>query len=405
MQELEKCLSNKDLTYKPKVNFSYFIASSIMESLCYWSEINIFHSSSRFKEYNFFVDNEEELTGILKEKVNILKEATRLFRVLDLFEYDKRKYNLSTEKWFSENHFYIYDNMVLKELCPILLYYVGNDPEASYSLFFDKLDILIEFTIKAAINHNNSASLENYIIDKINSLEEIEILDENDKEVSVIAKQIKFRKKSQNSIERIFVYEDINTSENKETKIEKVIFNNNIKKETLITNHNMSYFSMFNIEKKEENEIEVILECDTVMYEYYKFKPLKQMKIFETEDKIKDLSLSLEFLKTKVNKFYIIAIDTEEMIVSTLLHTLPYTKVIEPFYLNNRVLDKLKKFADNLDIDICKEDNTPPKQPIKPNNNQTSKNETPIEDSGNIEIDKNGLVEKIKNTKGGDLNL
>ena len=407
MEDIEKVLSKKDLTYKPKVNFSYFVASSILESLCYWEEINIFNSASRFKEYNFFVDNEEELTNILKEKENILKEATRIFRVLDLLVYKKRKYMISTEKWFSESKFFIYDNLVLKELCSILLYYVGNDPEASYTLFFDKLDILIEFTIKPSLSHNTVVNIENYIIEKINDLEEIKILDENENEVLVVATQIKFKSNSENKIEKILVYEDLNSSCKKEIPIEKVLLEKN-ETPTLQSNNllDINNMSMFSIDNKKENDIEVILECDTVVYEYYKIKPLKNINIFETEDKINDLSSSIEFLKIKSNKFYITAVDTEEMIISTLLHTLPHTKVIQPYYLNKKIIDKFKTFAKNNNIDICKEDNTPPTQPIKPdNNNQTPKEETHIEDNENIEIDKNGLLEKIKNSKAGDFNL
>lgn len=396
MNEQEKVLTDKDLSYKPKMNYSYFIASSIMESLCYKNEINKFYSAGKYKEDDFFIgiENESEVNNILKKKDNILKEATRIFRVLDILDYEKKKYNLSTEKWFLESRFYIYDNKVLQELCPILLYYVGNDPESSYTTFFDRLDILVEFVLKPSLNHNNVSNIEGFILDKIDNLEEVEIIDEDGNKIFVIAKQIKFNRKSKNEIEKILVYEDNNMSEYNEISIDRVIYQKQVAPK-IFTRIDSKNFSMFNIENKKENEIEVILECDSIIYEYYKLRPLKNMNVFETEEKIKELSSSIEFLKFKPNKFYITAIDTEEIIISILLHTLPYTKVIEPFELNEKVIKKFKKFSNDLNIDLCKE-NTPAQKPKTPNVNSTSQ-DTINEKKENI--DTTGVVKKIKEDK------
>ncbi|RXJ93746.1 hypothetical protein CRV00_09805 [Malaciobacter molluscorum] len=402
MNEQEKVLTDKDLSYKPKMNYSYFIASSIMEALCYKNEINKFYSAGKYKEDDFFlgIENESEVNDILKKKDNILKEATRIFRVLDILEYEKKKYNLSTEKWFLESRFYIYDIKVLKELCPILLYYVGNDSESSYITFFDRLDILVEFVLKPSLNHNNISDIESFILDKIDNLDEVEIIDENGNKIFVIAKQIKFNRKSKNEIEKILVYEDNNTSEHNEITIDRVVYQKQVSFQP-ITKIDSKNFSMFNIDNKKENEIEVILECDSIVYEYYKLKPLMNMNIFETEDRLKELSSSIEFIKLKPNKFYITAIDTEEMIISTLLHTLPYTKVIEPFELNEKVIKKFKKFSNDLDIDLCKED-TPPKKPIESLNNSTSiKEETNEVKENNKDIGIN-KTDKMKDIKDND---
>ncbi|AXH13744.1 hypothetical protein CP985_04140 [Malaciobacter mytili LMG 24559] len=398
MNEQGKVLTKKDLSYKPKMNYSYFIASSIMEALCYKNEINKFYSAGKYKEDDFFlgIENESEVNDILKKKDNILKEATRIFRVLDILEYEKKKYNLSTKKWFLESRFYIYDIKVLKELCPILLYYVGNDSESSYITFFDRLDILVEFVLKPSLNHNNISDIEGFILDKIDNLDEVEIIDEDGNKIFVIAKQIKFNRKSKNEIEKILVYEDNNTSEHNEITIDRVVYQKQVSFQP-ITKIDSKNFSMFNIDNKKENEIEVILECDSIVYEYYKLKPLKSMNIFETEDRLKELSSSIEFIKLKPNKFYITAIDTEEMIISTLLHTLPHTKVIEPFELNEKIIKKFKKFSNDLDIDLCSED-TPPTSPKKPNKNSSIKEEKTDKkiNNENKKIGGDGAIEEIK---------
>ena len=115
---------------------------------------------------------------------------------------------------------------------------------------------------------------------------------------------------------------------------------------------------------QEQEELEVILECDSIVYEY--FKIMKNMKIFDTEDKLKEFQINYE-IKPKDNNFYIVAQDRKEMIISTVLHTLPHARIINNNELNDEIISRFKKYAKDIGFKICNE--TPPNDP----NNQTPK--------------------------------
>ena len=115
---------------------------------------------------------------------------------------------------------------------------------------------------------------------------------------------------------------------------------------------------------QEQEELEVILECDSIVYEY--FKIMKNMKIFDTEDKLKEFQINYE-IKPKDNNFYIVAQDRKEMIISTVLHTLPHAKIINNNELNDEIISRFKKYAKDIGFKICNE--TSPNDP----NNQTPK--------------------------------
>jgi len=376
----EKALSVKDLTYKPKQNNSYVIANAIIETICYKNKIDEKLEVSSFSDLEFYDWNEdnEQVLEIFRNSKNILKEATRVIRVLEILEHKRPTYKLSTDEWFELSHFLINDNLVLKELSPILLYYVGNESGASPSIFFQKLDFLIEYIIKPCSKHSNTFEIENHIINSINNSEEIEILDENGNIISVCALQIKFITVSANKIEKILVYQVGLNEPLEEVLLDKVMFKRKEKIEKGISNNPLTMMKTLTtnlevntMEDNKEDCIEVILECNTVVYDYFKMKPLKKMQIFDTKEKLHDFHRTFEF-KPKDNKFYIVANDNEGMVISTVLHALPHARVIKPMELNFKLKDMFKDYFKELPMDLC-----PPTSPNNPEESTSdSKNKT-----------------------------
>ena len=101
---------------------------------------------------------------------------------------------------------------------------------------------------------------------------------------------------------------------------------------------------------------------------------MKNMKIFDTEDKLKEFQINYE-IKPKNNNFYVVAQDRKEMIISTVLHTLPYARIINNDKLNDEIISRFKKYAKDIGFKIC-EDTTPPTPQTPPNPiESSSKNE------------------------------
>ena len=122
--------------------------------------------------------------------------------------------------------------------------------------------------------------------------------------------------------------------------------------------------------QEQEEFTEVILECDSVIYEYFKIKPLKNMIVYDTEEKLNEFRSKYEYLSkyeisNSINKFYIVANDREEMIISTVLHTLPHAKIINNNELNDEIISRFKKYASRIEFKICN-DETPPPNPSEP---------------------------------------
>lgn len=400
MEEQERELSVKDLTYKPKKNNSYVIANAILESICYKNKMNEELYVSEFSDLDYYswIDGSEDIYDAFNKSKNILKEATRVIRVLDLLKYKRPKYELSTDKWFEETNFSIQDNNVLKELCPLLLYYVGNCYEGSYTLFYKKLDLLIEYIIKPALNHNQSIEIERYIINSMNGSEEINILDDNGEVISVVAVKIKLKKVSENKVEKILIYECDEDSSLKEIPLNRVVKDELEIIDSSIDEYSKSLsFDIGLVHNEVKNESDVILECDTTVYEYFTIKPLKNMQLFDTEEKQEEFQQTYE-IKPQDNKFYVVAQDDEEMILSTVLHTLPHAKILKPSSLNDKLISKFKIYANGIDYDMC-DDETPPSEPETPSDEQGI-----LENATNINSRKKGKRNKSMQKRIDDLN-
>ena len=403
----EKELTPKELSYKPKKNNSYFIANAIIEAICYKNKINKELNISEFSNMDFYAELEEstEIEQIFNKSKNILKESTRVIRVFDLFEYRRPNYKLSTDKWFQDSKFSINDNLVLKELSSLILYYVGNNQDASYMTFFEKMDRLIEYVIKPSIEHNNDFEIENHIIYCINGQKDITIIDDENNEINVIANKIKFKKISSNKVEKILVYELYdNDSTLKETSLNKVVINKN--PQNSLSNSNILSMPTTNLSInldsgniQEEELLEVILECDSVIYEYLIF--LKNMKIFDTEEKLKEYQINYE-IKPQDNKFYIVATDRKEMIISTVLHTLPHARIINNNELNDEIISRFKKYVKGIGFKIC-EDKTPPTPPSSNDPSKSTSNKPSLKNSSKKSIIPKDIAEKINKIGGVSL--
>ncbi len=151
-----------------------------------------------------------------------------------------------------------------------------------------------------------------------------------------------------------------------------------------------------NIQEKEEFT-EVILECDNVIYEYFKIKPLKNMIVYETEEKINEFRSKYEYLSkygilNSINKFYIVANDREPMIISTVLHTLQYVRILEPKGINDKLISMFKSYSLKNGFDIC-EDKTPP-TPSNPSEPSSKKEDIKSNKFINTDISKD-IAKKI----------
>ena len=147
--------------------------------------------------------------------------------------------------------------------------------------------------------------------------------------------------------------------------------------------------------QEQEEFTEVILECENILYEYFKMKPLKNMKVFDTEKKLKEFRRNYE-IKPQDNKFYIVSTDRKEMIISTVLHTLPHARIINNNELNDEIISRFKKYASRIEFKICN-DETPPPNPSDPSSKKKD-----IKSNKSIQTDTELFKkekEKVKNMK------
>lgn len=406
LYEFQKLFSNQN---KSIIN-AYdkdLVIYKILETIILNSPIQV--SGTKLKEKEYFIDS-----GI-KNAVDKSLKVLNLYEIINKNKisekYNRREYTLNLNKWYKKSKYRINDNEVLAILAPIITSYIniGFINEFNIERLFEKISYLIEYAIQSSREHNKKLALEDEITYSIQRKEEINIYikkKESFEEIDILAIAIVFNKGK-----KYLKYKDTNT--NKYNMEELNNFELEIEKDNSLVNvlnTNLSMLKTEDIEIKqppkkiEPKQIKLLLECDSVIYEYFNMLPLSNMIIYDEEKKLKEFSKKYNY-DCMPNKFYIEALDYKEKIISVIFHCLENVKIIEPTELKNDIIERVKIFTKKNNIDICKEDNTPPTQPIKPDNKQTLKEETPIENNENIEIDKNGLVEKIKNSKGGNLNL
>ena len=194
-----------------------------------------------------------------------------------------------------------------------------------------------------------------------------------EKEMSIIPIKINI-----NESGKVLECYDLNTNENIKLVLDYIVIKDDIsvstnsapKSKTTKSNEfeipttNLSINADIETIQEKEEFTEVILECDNVIYEYFKIKPLKNMIVYETEEKINEFRSKYEYLSkygilNSINKFYIVANDREPMIISTVLHTLQYVRILEPKGINDKLISMFKAFSLKNGFDICN-DKTPP---------------------------------------------
>ena len=283
---------------------------------------------------------------------------------------DGVEYKTNSDFWHKQvNNYIINDTDILQELTPIIASYIKNGNIKTYNIqkLFYKFSKIIEYAIIPAIEHNPLLDTEFNIQIACENKDTIEVI-HNDKKIEIKPLRIVIKNDSKKYIQikegkkidyiplnEIKIYEEPTSNANSKS----------VKNSTMLSvpTTNLSINTDFETIQEQE-ELEVILECDSIVYEY--FKIMKNMKIFDTEDKLKEFQINYE-IKPKDNNFYIVAQDRKEMIISTVLHTLPHARIINNNELNDEIISRFKKYAKDIGFKICNE--TPPNDP----NNQTPK--------------------------------
>lgn len=334
--------------------------------------------------------------------IGIDNAVTKALKVLELYKIiskqqiglnNEKGYSLNLDKWFKKSRYKIQDYIVLERLAPIVSSFIniGFIDEFNIEKLFDRLSDIIEYAILPSALHNKFLDIENIITTAIIDKEEISILI-YDKEKRIKPIKIVFRNGS-----KYVVFKDGNITDRVELYqcdlIEKEDYFNYL-------NVNQSNLQVHNDVIKQvqtPKEKKLLLECDSVMYEYFKMLPLSNMIIYDEEEKQKEFMIKYNY-DCMPNKFYIEAFDYKEKIISVIFHCIENVKIIEPTSLNEDIAERMKTFAKKNNIDLCKED-TPPTKPTpqKPNEEKDI--------NKNIEIDKTDLVKNIKKDGGGNLNL
>ena len=205
---------------------------------------------------------------------------------------------------------------------------------------------------------------------------------------------------------------DLDTNENTKLVLDYIVIEDDIsvstnsaqKSKTTKSNEfempttNLSINQNIGIIQEQEQFTDVILECDNLIHEYLRIKPLKNMVVYDTEKKLNEFRSKYEYLSkyeisNSINKFYIVANDREEMIISTVLHTLQYVRILEPSDINDKLISMFKSYSLRNGFDIC-EDKTPPPTPSNPSEPSSKKEDIKSNKFINTDIPKD-IAEKI----------
>lgn len=312
---------------------------------------------------------------------------------------------VDVDKWFENSKYKILDYEVLQKLSTIITAYIkfGYFSEFNIQQLFSKISEIIEYALLPSVLHNKFLDLENEVVIAINDNEQISIeVKDKDSFKNIEVQPIKISYKDG---KKILIYKNIDTDTIEEVELFKCSLET--VNETTPQTFNIDIKTYTSEDKQIKQtpiikEINLFLECDSVVYEYFKMLPLSNMTIYDSEDK------QIEFMKKYnydciSNKFYIEATDYKEKCVSVIFHCLEHIKIIEPTSLNSDILETMNSFAKRNKIDLVKKE-TPPPPKTKEENSSSSK-ETNVDSNEDIEIDTKGLVQKIKDDKLGDINF
>lgn len=292
-------------------------------------------------------------------------------------------YRLSPHHWFEQSRYAINDFNVIKTIVPIIISYIKTGGVHNYNIqkLFEKISEVIEYVIKPVLYHNENNELEQEIIDLIDNNQQedipqsIDVYDSQRKgEFTLIPIRIKFEQNEKIIVANIVDENDNLISKNEEFSLEHISFleydtTDYSTETTSFPNTKYKTFTTYEeqeIKPKKEKFVDVVLECSTTLFEYFQIQPLKNMKVYATQEELEEFHQTIEY-KPKNNKLYIVASDTEDMILSTVLHCLPEARILKPFELNDKLIQKFKDYGEDF-IDIC-----PPKIPTEPSSNSNEK--------------------------------
>ena len=381
--EIEKIADSENKSYEYHKIYEYFLENRFSEIKKYvvkptdlnvvFEEIlnELVENLDNFLKVSDFYNANYQIESTIKNQVTKTINYLLDYNVIEKAKKgDGVEYKTNSDFWHKQvNNYIINDTDILQELTPIIASYIKNGNIKTYNIqkLFYKFSKIIEYAIIPAIEHNPLLDTEFNIQIACENQDTIEVI-HNDKKIEISPLRIVIKNDSKKYIQikdgKKTDYIPIN-----EIKIyEEPILNTNSKssiKSTILSTPttNLSINTDFETIQEQE-ELEVILECDNIVYEYFKIKQLKNMKVFDTEDKLKEFQINYE-IKPKNNKFYIVANDRKPMIISTVLHTLKYVKVLTPNEINDDLISLFKDYASRIEFKICN-DETPPPNPSEP---------------------------------------
>ena len=381
--EIEKIAVTENKSYEYHKIYEYFLENRFTQIKKYvvkptdlnvvFEEIlnELIYNLDTFIKVSDFYNANYQIESTIKNQVTKTINYLLDYNVIEKAKRgDGVEYKTNSEFWHKQvNNYIINDTDILQELTPIIASYIKNGNIKTYNIqkLFYKFSKIIEYAIIPAIEHNPLLDTEFNIQIACENQDTIEVI-HNDKKIEISPLRIVIKNDSKKYIQikdgKKTDYIPIN-----EIKIyEEPILNTNSKssiKSTILSTPttNLSINTDFETIQEQE-ELEVILECDNIVYEYFKIKQLKNMKVFDTEDKLKEFQINYE-IKPKNNKFYVVANDRKPMIISTVLHTLKYVKVLTPNEINDDLISLFKDYASRIEFKICN-DETPPPNPSEP---------------------------------------
>ena len=398
--EIEKIADSENKSYEYHKIYEYFLENRFTQIKKYVvkpTDLNIVFDEilnelicnlDTFIKVSDFYNANYQIESTIKNQV-----TKTINYLLDYNVIEKAKkgegveYKTNSEFWHKQvNNYIINDSEILQELSPIIASYIKNGNIKTYNIqkLFYKFSKIIEYSIIPAIEHNPLLNTEFNIQIACENEESIEII-YNEEKIEITPSRIVIKNDSKKYVQikdgKKTDYIPLNAIKIYDESISNVN-SKPIKNSTMLSipTTNLSINTNFETSQEEEEIIEVILECDSIVYEYFKMKPLKNMKVFDTEDKLKEFHINYE-IEPKNNNFYIVAQDRKEMIISTVLHTLPHTKIINNDKLNDELISRFKKYVQDIGFKICDETTPPtPTNPTEPSSkNQDKKSNKSIQ--------------------------
>jgi len=388
--EIEKIADSENKSFEYHKIYEYFLENRFVQIKKYvvkstdlnvvFEEIlnELIYNLDTFIKVSDFYNANYQIESTIKNQVTKTINYLLDYNVIEKAKKgDGVEYKTNSGFWHKQvNNYIINDTDILQELTPIIASYIKNGNIKTYNIqkLFYKFSKIIEYAIIPAIEHNPLLDTEFNIQIACENQDTIEVI-HNNKKIEISPLRIVIKNDSRKYVQikegKKIDYIPLNNIKIYEEPISN-INSKSIKNSTMLSipTTNLS----INADFETIQEQLVILECDSVIYDYFKIKPLKNMKVFDTEDKLKKFQINYE-IKPQDNKFYIVVTDRKEMIISTVLHTLPHAKIINNNELNDDLISLFKDYASRIEFKICN-DETPPTPPTSPTPSESSsKNE------------------------------